>query len=203
MQPVRRAHLFAISFATIGIFTSAVATSAQEMAMDQQLMDQQFPSVHPIYSGFDQSQNSFAPGSLTTSGAGMGGGAMGGAIGSSGGAGMSSGTPGSFGNRTASPPMRSFNSMPTGKQIAAHLQTRTVPLDRVFGGGRALPPTRLDSFVKSAGGSADLIYGDEGTTDIPPFFVFDESHRIERGIHSSGLTTDHKSGLPDAWGWPQ
>jgi hypothetical protein len=79
---------------------------------------------------------------------------------------------------------------------------QTATLDKVFG-GRALPPTRLDSFVKSAAGNAELIYGDEGTTDIPPFFTFDESHRIERGVYSKDLTTGHKGDLPDAWGWPQ
>lgn len=107
---------------------------------------------------------------------------------------------------TSSPPSRPYTaarSNRTGNQSVARTATQTCPLDRVFGGGKALPPTRLDSFVKNSGAMADLIYGDEGATNIPPYFGFDESHRLERGVHSGGLTTGHKSGLPDAWGWPQ
>ena len=66
-----------------------------------------------------------------------------------------------------------------------------------------LPPTMMDSFVYNAGGMAELIYGDEGTTDIPPYFVFDQSHRINTGISgvdAAGLTTGHGSVLPNAWG---
>ena len=66
-----------------------------------------------------------------------------------------------------------------------------------------LPPTSMDSFVYEAGGNAELIYGDEGTTDIPPYFVFDPSHRINTGItgtRAQGLTTGHGSLLPSAWG---
>jgi hypothetical protein len=66
-----------------------------------------------------------------------------------------------------------------------------------------LPATNMDSFVYQAGGSADLIYGDEGVDDIPPYFEFDKSHRIAAGItgqRSAGLTTGHGSYLPDAWG---
>lgn len=81
--------------------------------------------------------------------------------------------------------------------------TSYVPLDKVFGGGRGLPRTTLDSFVKNSGGSADQIYGDEGADGLPPFFGFDSGHRIERGIQSGNLTTGHRSGLPEAWGWPQ
>ena len=70
---------------------------------------------------------------------------------------------------------------------------------------RSLPETRLDSFVKESGYN-DLIYGDEGTDTIPPYFTFTEAHRIERGIEASGnaggLTTGHPSDAPDAWGWP-
>lgn len=65
-----------------------------------------------------------------------------------------------------------------------------------------LPKTTLDSFVSNAGAQAELIYGDEGTDSIPPYFGFDETHRIETGIYSPGLTTGHRSALPEAWGWP-
>ncbi len=78
-------------------------------------------------------------------------------------------------------------------------------LARISGprGRNGLPPTRLDSFVKEAGGHAWHIYGDEGTTSIPPFFEFSPIHRIERGINgprAAGLTTQHGSPLPPAWG---
>jgi hypothetical protein len=66
-----------------------------------------------------------------------------------------------------------------------------------------LPATSMDSFVYEAGGFAELIYGDEGTSDIPPYFGFDESHRINLGImgtRAAGLTTGHGSLLPNAWG---
>ena len=68
---------------------------------------------------------------------------------------------------------------------------------------QGLPKTNLDSFVAQAGGQAELIYGDEGTDGPPPYDNFTEEHRIERGIHDGGLTTNHKSGLPEAWGWPE
>lgn len=120
-----------------------------------------------------------------------------------GGAPGSSGATGEYG----SAPSRSYESSQTKKtatqSVPSLMMTQVSPLDRVFGGGRALPPTRLDSFVRNSGGMAELIYGDEGTTTIPPFFGFSEAHRLERGMYSPGLTTGHKSGLPDAWGWPQ
>jgi hypothetical protein len=81
--------------------------------------------------------------------------------------------------------------------------TTYTSLDKVYGRGQALPPTVMDSFVYNAAGSADLIYGDEGTTSIPPFFEFTEEHRINAGITSGGLTTGHASALPEAWGWPE
>jgi hypothetical protein len=61
-----------------------------------------------------------------------------------------------------------------------------------------LPQTSLDSFVADAGGNADMIYGDEGTSDIPPLFGFDSGNTINAGINSN-LTTGHASGLPGAW----
>lgn len=66
-----------------------------------------------------------------------------------------------------------------------------------------LPPTTMDSFVRQAAGNADLIYGDEGVVDIPPYDYFDPIHRINSGIYGqrrAGLTTGHGSYLPDAWG---
>ena len=82
--------------------------------------------------------------------------------------------------------------------------TEFTTLDKTAPGRRpgSLPETKLDSFVVQAGGMRDLIYGDEGTFDIPPFFGFDTSHRINTGIHSGELTTGHQSGLPEAWGYP-
>jgi hypothetical protein len=70
-------------------------------------------------------------------------------------------------------------------------------------GRGTLPPTRLTSFIQDSGMS-EAIYGDEGTDGPPPFEGFDESHRIERGMVTSGeLTTGHKSDAPSAWGYPQ
>ena len=66
-----------------------------------------------------------------------------------------------------------------------------------------LPPTQLDSFVHQAGSRAELIYGDEGTTTPPPYFGFDQSHRIDFGImgqRDAGITTGHGSIMPSAWG---
>jgi hypothetical protein len=67
----------------------------------------------------------------------------------------------------------------------------------------SLPPTRLDSFVASAGGNAEAIYGDEGTYYIPPYKGFSYEHRINAGIvgqSDAGLTTGHSSYLPSATG---
>jgi len=66
-----------------------------------------------------------------------------------------------------------------------------------------LPATNMDSFVYEAGGSADLIYGDEGKWDIPPYDSFTVPHRINSGItgqRAAGITTGHGSYMPDAWG---
>jgi len=66
-----------------------------------------------------------------------------------------------------------------------------------------LPPTSMDSFVHEAAGSADLIYGDEGKWDIPPYDSFTVPHRINSGIfgvRDAGITTGHGSYMPDAWG---
>ncbi len=66
-----------------------------------------------------------------------------------------------------------------------------------------LPPCTMDSFVHEAAGEAEHIYGDEGTTSIPPYMGFSTVHRINNGIFNirdKGLTTGHGSYLPDAWG---
>jgi hypothetical protein len=114
---------------------------------------------------------------------------------------------GSYGTNQA-PAQRTYgDSQRTGKQIASRsgMGTLQLPLTQVVtlsNGGGGLPPTKLDSFVMNAGGSADQIYGDEGSDGIPPFFGFDDSHYIGTGIHGN-LTTGHRSGLPSAWGYPQ
>jgi len=101
------------------------------------------------------------------------------------------------------PAQRTYgNSRNTGNQRSVSNPAQYVPLDKVYGGGRALPATTMDSFVFNASGSAESIYGDEGTTDIPPFNSFTDSHHINAGIHQGGLTTGHASALPEAWGYP-
>lgn len=102
------------------------------------------------------------------------------------------------------------------QQVGTHKQTIQLPpvggrnlnlprtgFSTLSNRGGGLPPTRLDSFVFEAGGSAELIYGDEGTYGPPPYFGFSSPHHIEAGIHSGGLTTGHRSGLPEAWGYPE
>lgn len=76
----------------------------------------------------------------------------------------------------------------------------------VPGARRGLPPTSLDSFVLNAGGMSEQIYGDEGSDGLPPYFGFDQGHRIQAGImgqRAEGLTTGHASALPEAWGYPE
>lgn len=102
-------------------------------------------------------------------------------------------------------PNRTSNS--TGKQVVAAAVTMlTNPnlpptyFGNIAGGG--LPSTTLDSLVADAGGSAEAIYGDEGTDGPPPYFSFTPDHYIINGL-PGGLTTNHQSNLPSAWGWPQ
>jgi hypothetical protein len=67
----------------------------------------------------------------------------------------------------------------------------------------SLPPCTMDSFVYEAGGNAEEIYGDEGTTGLPPLAGFTKASRINNGIvgtRDQGLTTGHGSVLPDASG---
>ncbi|HEY9715165.1 MAG TPA: hypothetical protein V6C72_16970 [Chroococcales cyanobacterium] len=100
------------------------------------------------------------------------------------------------------------SSAPTGRQstVPAWKQTNPQPpqamLSTLSNHGGRLPQTSMDSFVMDAGGSAELIYGDEGDTSIPPYFNFTDEHHINAGIHSN-LTTGHASNLPEAWGFPQ
>jgi len=95
-------------------------------------------------------------------------------------------------------------SLPTSVGGVVNSILNTVMPNQSTGGMvNGLPATSMDSFVYQAGGSAELIYGDEGTDDIPPYFEFTKDHRINAGIfgqRSAGLTTGHGSYLPDAWG---
>jgi hypothetical protein len=83
-------------------------------------------------------------------------------------------------------------------------RTATSGMAGIYGNFNGLPPTRLDSFVKSAGGLAEQIYGDEGINGPPKINGFNEQNRIEYGITNSenneNLTTGHTSLLPSAWG---
>ncbi len=93
---------------------------------------------------------------------------------------------------------------PSGAQYVQLPRTATGGLASVYGGANGLPPTRLDSFVKEAGGLAESIYGDEGTNQPPPIRNFLPQNRIDFGItmsqSNSVLTTGHASLLPTAWG---
>lgn len=117
----------------------------------------------------------------------------------------SQGHPGQYGRRSRQ--TASYN-----RSGAAATRNQRIALRRAgFGnmtpvlgprGRNGLPPTRLDSFVKEAGGLAFKIYGDEGIRR-PPIDEFKPENRIERGIlgdRASGLTTGHGSELPPAWG---
>lgn len=93
---------------------------------------------------------------------------------------------------------------PTGPQRLPLPRATTGRLAPDYSGSFGLPPTRLDSFVKKAGGLANQIYGDEGTTGPPKIEHFNPQNRIDFGITNSennfGLTTGHESLLPSAWG---
>lgn len=94
---------------------------------------------------------------------------------------------------------------PTGRQNVPLPRTSTGQMAGVYGVlPVGLPPTRLDSFVREAGGLANQIYGDEGTSGPPPIQGFNQVNRIDMGISTSasnfGLTTGHESVLPSAWG---
>jgi hypothetical protein len=91
-----------------------------------------------------------------------------------------------------------------GDPVAGALSNLMITPPSATGAMRnGLPATTTDSFVYQAGGQAELIYGDEGVYDIPPYFEFTKEHRIAAGIfgqRDAGLTTGHGSLLPDAWG---
>ncbi|MGH9548725.1 MAG: hypothetical protein ACRD3W_05085 [Terriglobales bacterium] len=93
---------------------------------------------------------------------------------------------------------------PTAGNVVGGILNTILPSNNNAGGlHNGLPATSMDSFVDKAGPMADMIYGDEGVDDIPPFFEFDKTHRINRGIferRNAGLTTGHGAYLPDAWG---
>jgi hypothetical protein len=84
--------------------------------------------------------------------------------------------------------------------LTGHQSTVSLPtgLGNLTPGG--LPATNLDSFVYNAGGSAFLIYGDEGDMGPPPLFEFLPMDRIGAGNLSGQLSTGHGSNLPSAWG---
>ncbi|CAN5540391.1 hypothetical protein BH10CYA1_BH10CYA1_18490 [soil metagenome] len=123
---------------------------------------------------------------------------------------QSTGASGDYGNGTdytgeGSQGTGGTYSYPTYTQKPVSIQSSLARLTPRIGisGQNGLPPCRMDSFVRSAGGMADLIYGDEGTDGPPPFYGFTDIHRIEAGIFGDtrqGLTTGHHSELPSAWG---
>ena len=85
-------------------------------------------------------------------------------------------------------------------------------LDNLIGGTgtyNGLPGTNMDSFVYQSmlNGTADSIYGDEGSNSIPPISTgFIYADRINNGIwgsNAAGLTTGHGSYLPSAWGFDE
>ncbi len=119
-----------------------------------------------------------------------------GGVASSGASGVYGNAPGTH-SRPASPRPRD-----TGAQRVRLAPATSAILDRTFGRLGFLPPTSMESFVRNSAGNADLIYGDEGTDGPPPFEGFDQSHRINSGIYTPGLTTGHRSALPEAWGYP-
>lgn len=74
--------------------------------------------------------------------------------------------------------------------------TQTAILEKTYNGvpqnRESLPETRLESFVFRAGGSAALIYDDEGLYGRPPLSGFTRANTIDSGIHSVNLTTGHR-----------
>lgn len=115
--------------------------------------------------------------------------------------------PGSYGNTSGRTNnfRRADSVFTTSQRLASVPMTGLGGVASIHGptGRNGLPVTSLDSFVLNAGGAAELIYGDEGTTGPPPYDEFTSAHRIQTGIQgarASGLTTGHGSYLPCAWG---
>lgn len=112
--------------------------------------------------------------------------------------------PGVYGRiSTTTNNFRRANSRQTSNQRLARLPMAGFGNTAPAIGGRALPSTRMDSFILNAGGRAEQIYGDEGALELPPYEEFTKEHRINEGIvgqRDAGLTTNHGSFLPDAWG---
>lgn len=87
---------------------------------------------------------------------------------------------------------RGLITAPTGNQRISSLPVCQTAI--MANTGSSLPATTLDSFVVDAGGNAENIYGDEGTTDIPPLFGFGYGNSIQSGMPA--MTTGHDIGLP-------
>jgi hypothetical protein len=107
-------------------------------------------------------------------------------------------------------PFQETSSQGFGNQITGIYVNPGDPNFNKTGAGmrNGLAPTNMDSFVYEAGGQAELIYGDEGTNNIPPYFGFTPASRINTGIipgsvRSKGLTTGHGSMMPSAWGYDE
>jgi len=116
----------------------------------------------------------------------------------------SGGTTGTWGNTTAATNQTGNRALGATGQVARRTSKVSPAIAPTYFGQLApggLPQTQLTSFVQDAGGSAELIYGDEGTFGIPPYFSFTQDHRIGSGIASSQLSTGHASTLPSAWGY--
>ncbi|CAN5251848.1 hypothetical protein BH11CYA1_BH11CYA1_39230 [soil metagenome] len=114
---------------------------------------------------------------------------------------MSTVAPAAGDNRGTPHPQSDFqpNYVPSPSQFTNNQRldslayaTRTILSQR----SQRLPKTTLDSFVYQAGGQAEQIYGDEGTSGLPPINGMGGGNVINAGIHSNKLTTDHKSDLP-------
>lgn len=95
------------------------------------------------------------------------------------------------------------NALSNGAQFSGSPSRVRIAPTRPIVVRNGLPPTCTDSFVDNAGAYAELIYGDEGSTGLPPYFEFTPIHRINAGIvgiRDAGLTTGHGSEMPTATG---
>jgi hypothetical protein len=195
-HPLMKTALSTLTLALIASISMSSAAFADNFSPDPNSLNYTPPMAQANATDFDLSPVQQAQVQVVANNVGVGGG----------GGGTTGANSGSEGNQSyktnEAPAQRTYgNSAVTGQQYAAFTPTWTTQLDKVYGNGKPLPPTSMESFVANAAGMADLIYGDEGSTSIPPFFGFDESHRINAGIYSN-LTTGHASALPEAWGYP-